>query len=79
MSLTATEILDREFLEIRSRLLDLAAAFDRLACANGEISSDSRFIKLHEALKILDADQPDRAERMQLLFSRDYDPHWKDK
>src|SRR5438105_3688541 len=33
--LTAPEVLNREFLEIRSKILELAAALDRIARADG--------------------------------------------
>ena len=76
--LTAPEILNREFLEIRCKILDLAAAFDRLTRAAGSLDDDQRLARLHAALAIL-RDQPhDRAEQVQMLFSRPYDEHWQE-
>ena len=76
--MNANEILDREFLEIRAKLLEVAAALDRIDRAEGSIESDPRMQLFATALK-LNADtthDPSRAEKMQLLFSRQYDPDW---
>ena len=75
----ANQILDREFLEIRSRILDVASALDRIQRADGDVSSDPRMRKLTEALQIVLMQDPHRAEKIQLLFSREYDEHWKDE
>lgn len=74
--LDAAEVLNREFLEIRARLLHLAASLDRLDRAEGSVTSDPRLAKIREGLEILGGDEPDRAERIQLLFSRPYDSNW---
>jgi hypothetical protein len=76
-TLTAPEILNREFLEIRSKVLDLAAAFDRLSRAEGSISSDPRQERLREALGAVLSSDGDRAERVQMIFSRPYDSAWQ--
>lgn len=73
------QILDREFLEIRSRILDIASSLDRIQRSDGNVNDDPRLKKLNEALKIVMMDDPHRAERIQLLFSREYDEHWKDR
>ena len=75
----ANQILDREFLEIRSRILDVASSLDRIQRADGDVSSDPRMRKLTEALQIVLMQDPHRAEKIQLLFSREYDEHWKDE
>jgi hypothetical protein len=75
--LDAPEVLNREFPEIRARLLQLAAALDRMDRATGSPEADPRRQKIREALAILLEAGPDRAERMQLLFSLPYDPDWK--
>jgi len=74
--LTAPEVLDREFLEIRARILQIAASLDRLGRAEGEFAVDARHQKLQRALAILQSPEPDRAEKIQLLFSRTYDKNW---
>ncbi len=75
--LTAAEVLSREFLEIRAKILEVAAAFDRLERAAGDVSDDPRIARLHEALQVVGAPQGDRAEQVQLVFSRPYDETWK--
>ena len=76
--LTAPEVLNREFLEIRCKILELAAAFDRLGRADGNIAGDPRLDRLREALHAVLDDSPDRAEQVQLIFSREYDDGWQE-
>lgn len=77
--LNAEQVLDREFLVVRSRMLDIGAALDRLDAATGKerIASDPRRVLLGEGLRLLASDDPNRAERLQLLFSDAYDPSWR--
>lgn len=77
--MTAREFLDRQFLEMRCDLLDLAAALDRIERADGyrEAATDHRLKQLSEAVAIVQSSGADRAERIQLLFSDAYDPHWQ--
>ncbi len=77
--MNATEMLAREFLEMRSRLIDLAAAFDRIDRAAGakDIGCDSRWKKLRDAATLLVDGHPNRAERIQLHFSDAYDSGWR--
>ncbi|MBC7852821.1 MAG: hypothetical protein IAF94_05245 [Pirellulaceae bacterium] len=77
LPLTAAEVLSREFLETRSKILEIAAAFDRLERGAGDVSDDPRIARLHEALKVAGAPQGDRAEQVQLVFSREYDKQWQ--
>jgi hypothetical protein len=74
---TVTEVLDREFLTIRSRLLDLAAAIDRLDRAEGEISADPRWRQIQQVIEILASPDGNRAERTQLAFSLAYSEDWR--
>ena len=75
----AQQTLDHEFLDIRSRILDVASSLDRIQRADGDVSSDERMKKLRDALQIVLSDDPHRAEKIQLLFSREYDEHWIDQ
>jgi hypothetical protein len=76
--LTAPEVLNREFLEIRCKVLELAAAFDRLQRAEGAVAGDPRLDRLREALQVLLEDAEGRAEQVQLIFSREYDESWQE-
>jgi hypothetical protein len=77
--MTATQILDREYLEIRGKILEVAASLDRLDRAEGNLRNDARMKLLHEALQVLVADEPDRAEQVQMICSRSYDDAWQEK
>ena len=76
---TAKQVLDRSFLEIRCRLIDIAAALDRVDRAQdaGTIKADPRRAQLQNAIGILHDLRPDRAERVQMVFSLTYDPSWQ--
>lgn len=76
MSLTAAETLNREFLEIRYRILDLAAMLDRLERSEDNVADDPRLKRIHEAIDVLKKVNGDRAEQVQLTFSRAYDEAW---
>jgi hypothetical protein len=75
--LDSPEVLDREFLEIRARLLHIAASLDRIDRADGSVAADARLELIRKSLAILAAPDADRAEKIQLLFSRPYDADWK--
>ncbi len=77
--LSAPEVLNREFLEIRCKILDLAAAMDRLERADGSVEEDPRMARLREALTAILEQSRDRAEHVQMIFSREYDDEWQRK
>lgn len=72
-------VVNREYLEIRSRLLDIAAALDRIERAGGSMASadQARLAEIHRAIRMLVDEQQDRASRIQLAFSDPYDPGWR--
>ena len=75
--LSAPEVLNREFLDTRCRILDVAAAFDRLSRSPGTVADDPRVVRLREALTaVLEADE-NRAEQVQMIFSRPYEHGWQ--
>jgi hypothetical protein len=73
--MTARELLDSSFLDVRARLLDIAAMLDRIERGQGagEARRDPRYRLLNNALQLLADEKPDRAERIQMLFSLPYD------
>ncbi len=77
--MTASQVLDREFLEIRAKVLELAASFDRLDRAEGVVAGDPRLSLIHEAINVLQSEADDRAEQVQLIFSLHYDDEWQKK
>jgi hypothetical protein len=77
-----TEVLNRDFLETRSRILEIAAALDRLDRASshphpGEVPA-RRLDQVRQAIEALLEPGPGRAETVQRLFSLDYDPQWQE-
>lgn len=76
---SSKQILDREFLELRSKLLDLAASLDRIDRAEGSVCDDDRMQLLIKGIEIVGSTAPDRACQIQQLFSRAFDPQWKQK
>jgi hypothetical protein len=76
--LPSSAALDGYFLEARSKLLDVAAILDRIgrgAGANG--AEDPRLARIRQALEVLGDRSGGRAERVQRIFSLDYDPAWQ--
>jgi len=70
-------MLDREFLNIRCRILDIASALDRIDQHDNTHHADPRMKKMMDAIQLL-ADQPqDRAQKIQMIFSDPYDSNWK--
>jgi hypothetical protein len=77
--LAAAQALDAYFLETRSKLLDLAAMLDRIDRGAGatEVENDPRLAKVRLALELLHDGERSRAERIQKVFSLDYDSKWE--
>ena len=76
------EVLNRDFLETRSKILDLAAALDRIDRApahSADHTPDRRLAQLRQAIEALLEPGPGRAETVQRLFSLEYDPDWREK
>ena len=76
---SAVTAVDREFLGIRCRLIELAAALDRIDRAADRADNDPRPAQIRHAVEVLLADAPDRAERIQMEFSLAYDEKWVEK
>jgi len=75
----AEQVLTEEFLLARSKILDLAATIDRLQRADGQIESSEKRELLEQGIKILLDDQGEKAKRVQLLMSRQYNPKWREQ
>ena len=74
---SATEALDGEFLTIRAKLIEIAAALDRIDRAKGSVADDPRAKQIHRSLEVLCAPGPNRAEQIQMNFSLPYDQNWQ--
>ena len=76
--LSADVALDAYFHDARSKLLDVAAVLDRVSRGTGaeSMADDPRMARLRQALEAILAEPTGRAERVQQIFSLDYDPNW---
>jgi hypothetical protein len=77
--LSANKALDAYFLEARAKLLDLAAILDRVGrgAGAGGVGDDPRLVRVRQALEVLADESGGRAERVQKIFSLDYDATWE--
>ncbi len=75
--MSAPAVLDREYLELRAKILQLAASFDRLDRGEGNVLDDRRMSLIREGLEVLLEGNSDRAEQIQLIFSRPYEDDWQ--
>jgi hypothetical protein len=76
---TASEVLDREFLALRGKILEVAAALDRIARASGSAADDPRTAQIRKSLEVLAQAGAGRAHDVQMVFSLPYDPQWRSK
>lgn len=75
---TKGAVLEQEFLPLRAKILEIAAGLDRLDRAEGDARGDGRRERLERAIRLLLEKEPTRAERVQLLFSREFDEGWRE-
>ena len=75
----SVEVLEQEFLPIRAKILEVASALDRLDRASGSVASDARRAQVQAAIQVLLRPEDDRAEQIQLIFSRPYRDDWREK
>ena len=74
---SAERILADEFMVARAKILELAATLDRLDRASGNIEDSKPMQLLMQGIHVLIEDEPEKAKRVQLLMSRQYDPNWQ--
>lgn len=77
--LPAGKALDAYFHEARSKILDVAAILDRINRGQdaATAAADPRVQRIRMALDVLRDESGGRAERVQQIFSLDYDPSWE--
>ena len=77
--LPATKALDTYFLDVRSKILDVAAAIDRINRGRdvAAIENDPRMSRVRQALGVLLDQTEGRAQRVQQVFSLEYQPAWE--
>lgn len=74
---SASDVLQREFLEMRAKILELAASLDRIDRADGSVADDPRRQLIERGIAALAETSPGRAERVQLIFSLPYQDGWR--
>lgn len=75
---TAAAALDRDFLQTRCKIIEIAANLDRIERGDGaaDIQADPRLTQIREAVGALLDTAPGRAERCQMIFSLRYEDKW---
>ena len=74
---SASDVLQREFLEMRAKILELSASLDRIDRAAGSVAGDPRRQLIERGIAALAETSPGRAERVQLIFSLPYRDGWR--
>ena len=74
-----TDVLNGDYLEVRCHLIGIAATLDRIDRAGpaSDVGDDPRLTGLHAAARALVDGKPDRARRLQMIFSDAYDENWR--
>ena len=68
--LSQRELIDTFFMENRTKILDIAAFLDRLDRSVDQNGNDDfRIAAFREAVKELSSGDPERVERVQMIFS----------
>ncbi|MEK6239649.1 MAG: hypothetical protein N2C14_33435 [Planctomycetales bacterium] len=75
-TLPAAETLEREFLILRCKIIEVAAILDRMDRGEGSAADDPRMHQARASLQQLLSAETDRAERIQILFSDPYEKEW---
>jgi hypothetical protein len=74
------QVVEQEFLQVRAKILEIAAFFDRLEpveTKNVTNANEERLKLLRAGCELLLDSDGDKAARVQLLFSRKYDEQWR--
>jgi len=74
---TAQQVIADEFLIARAKILELAATLDRIERSSGDVEDSKQMNLLAQGMHILCDEEVDKAKRVQLLMSRQYDPQWQ--
>ncbi len=71
------QLIAREYLPLRAKILEIGAALDRLERVGGDVSQHDGWRQLQQALEILQRCPADRAEQLLMHFSRPYQDRWR--
>lgn len=78
-TLSSDQVLEREFLEMRALVLQLAASLDRVGRSKSPAADEKKRELLNLGIQILLGKQDNRAALVQMLFSNPYDPQWTEQ
>ena len=68
--LTQQQLIDEYFMEVRAKILDVAAFLDRMdRSVDHNAEDDFRMVAMRQALQALCADTPGRVYDIQMIFS----------
>lgn len=74
---SSQQVLDDELLPLRAKLLEVAAGLDRVERGEKPAATDETLKIIRAAIETLLRPGANRAEQIQLLFSRPYDEAWR--
>jgi hypothetical protein len=75
---TQQQVMQREYLPVRAKILEIAAALDRIDRADSSLAeSDPLREQLQQAIGLLLEHEGGRAKRVQKIFSLPYDKDWQ--
>ncbi len=74
---SAEQIVADDFMIARARIVELAATLDRIERATGDVEDSKNMQLLMQGMQVLCDDEVEKAKRVQLLMSRQYDPQWQ--
>ena len=75
--MSAPDVLEREYLQMRAKILELGAALDRLDRASGSVDTDPRCDLIRQGIETLLEPGDARAATIQTIFSRPYHADWR--
>ncbi|MCO6047241.1 hypothetical protein NG895_25355 [Aeoliella sp. ICT_H6.2] len=75
---SAQQVLEAEVLNLRAKLLEVAAGLDRIDRGAEPLADAGTMETFRGAIETLLRPGPNRAERIQLLFSRAYEDSWRE-
>jgi hypothetical protein len=74
----SNQVFEDDFLPLRAKLIEIAASLDRIDRAGGSLAVEGKRAQVYEAIRALLRPEDDRAEQIQLIFSRPYDEAWQE-
>ncbi len=75
---SSQQVLEEELLPLRAKLLEVAATLDRIDRSDAPTAAPETMATIRSAIETLLRPGTNRAEQVQLLFSRCYDATWRE-